>query len=290
MSTTAALALGLTGLLLIPAWVMAVAGGGRGTGARPPWDWGLSLRSALAYALAFNLVFLVQELFLVIPKALTPGLKPTLFHNNHHWSGHHPLEPLFQGTGAAATVVLAGLCALWLARRPPGSATLRLLVTWTVFHGLMEALPQAVVGAVFPGNDVGMAMDYFRMARAAKVAAALAAILAIAFAARWIAARLRALAPDVAGPALMLRLALLPAAAGVLIILPFRVPGAIDQVAIVPVAVALIGASWLQAWAGRVAPAGAPPVRPGSLWTLVAAGLVMLAVFQGVLRPGIPFY
>ncbi len=37
------------------------------------WDWKLTLASALLYALAFNLVFFVQELFLVLPKALTPG-------------------------------------------------------------------------------------------------------------------------------------------------------------------------------------------------------------------------
>jgi hypothetical protein len=53
-----------------------------------------ALSSALLHTLAFNLTFFVQELFLVVPKALTPGLHPTLFHNNHHWEGTSPLAAL----------------------------------------------------------------------------------------------------------------------------------------------------------------------------------------------------
>jgi hypothetical protein len=76
-----------------------------------PWTWKLTINSALLYALAFNLTFFIQELFLVLPKALTPGLHPTLFHNNHSWQGDNPLASLFQGTGALA-IFLTG----WPAR------------------------------------------------------------------------------------------------------------------------------------------------------------------------------
>lgn len=44
-----------------------------------PWNWKLTVASALLYTLAFNSIFFTQELFLVLPKALTPGLRPTLF-------------------------------------------------------------------------------------------------------------------------------------------------------------------------------------------------------------------
>ena len=60
------LALGLLGLLRERG----------GVAARPAWDWRLSLRSGLFHLLAFNLTVFVQELFLVVPKALTPGLEP----------------------------------------------------------------------------------------------------------------------------------------------------------------------------------------------------------------------
>lgn len=93
-------------------------------GARP-WDWKLAIASAFLYALAFNLTFLIQELFLVIPKALTPGLRPILFHNNHTWSGENPLAKLFQGTGALAIFVTGLSCALLLKRTAGGSAAFK---------------------------------------------------------------------------------------------------------------------------------------------------------------------
>jgi hypothetical protein len=96
--------------------------------ARAKWNWTLTIRSTLLYTLAFNLTFFIQELFLVLPKAFTPGLRPTLFHNNHRWEGEHPLASLFQGTGALATSVTAVIC-LWLLRRGTGrSANTRLFL------------------------------------------------------------------------------------------------------------------------------------------------------------------
>jgi hypothetical protein len=88
-----------------------------------PWDWQLTITSVLLYALAFNLIFFIQELFLVLPKALTPGLRPILFHNNHCWEGQNPLASLFQGTGALAIFICAFFCALLLKFRPPRSAS-----------------------------------------------------------------------------------------------------------------------------------------------------------------------
>jgi hypothetical protein len=87
------LLLGLTG-------VRAPRTSDPGAGAVIRWSWKLTLGSALLYALAYNLTFFVQELFLVLPKAFVPGVRPTLFHNNHTWQGDNPLTSLFQGTGA----------------------------------------------------------------------------------------------------------------------------------------------------------------------------------------------
>ena len=92
-------------------------------------NWRLPLGSALLYTLAFNATYFVQELFLVLPKALLPGVHATLFHNNHRWEGDHPLTALFQGTGAVAILLTGTVCALLARRRVPGSPTLRLLVS-----------------------------------------------------------------------------------------------------------------------------------------------------------------
>src|SRR6202020_3195568 len=103
----------------------------------PNWNWELAITSALLYALAFNLVFFIQELFLVLPKALTPGLRPTLFHNNHRWEGENPLVGLLQGTGALAILITGLICAFLLKRRVGRSSAARLFLVWMIFNGLL---------------------------------------------------------------------------------------------------------------------------------------------------------
>ena len=140
----------------------------------------LTLKSTLAFVLAFNLTFFIQELFLVIPKALTPGLEPTLFHNNHTWRGHHPIEDLLQGSGALATVIAGGLFSYWLVRHPPVGQVTRLLMFWMAVLGFLAALPQVVIGSVIAQNDVGRALNYLGFTPAAKALASAAAMLAMA--------------------------------------------------------------------------------------------------------------
>jgi hypothetical protein len=263
----------------------------------PAWDWQLALNSALLYAFAFNLIFFIQELFLVVPKALTPGLRPTLFHNNHHWEGDNPLAGLFQGTGALAILVTAIAFAFWLKLRPPRSTALRLFVIWMVFHGFFESLPQVVVGAVLPQNDVGMAMDYLHLTPAVKSAAALIALAAIATIAISLTRPLLELAqhPSDINNArkrtrFIFQVATLPALIAILLIILFRVPGTIDQVAIVPIAVTIIGISWVQAsaWCVTAQPVDASPIR--SIRHPVVALTTLFLVFQLVLRPGVAFF
>jgi hypothetical protein len=269
----------------------------RPSGPRAAWDWRLSLDSALAYALAFNLQFFVQELFLVVPKALTPGLKPTLFHNNHDWTGTNPLAELFQGTGALATVVVGLSFIIWVTRRPPRSRGLRLFVTWMGLLGLLEALPQLLIGTVIPQNDVGRAMTYLGFTPGLKIAASVAATVAMALACGLLAPLLLTLVPgsetqDARGRArTILRYAVLPALVAVALIVPFRVPGAPIEILFPPVVAVLAATTWLQAWSWVAPRAPADPARPGwSTPVLLAALGLLLAVFHLVLRPGVDFF
>jgi hypothetical protein len=123
--------------------------------------WRQTIGSALLYTLAFNLTFFIQELFLVVPKALTPGLRPTLYHNNHLWLGENPLAHLLQGTGALAIFISAILCTLLLKGDRIRSTTVRLFLLWMAFSGFFQALPQVVIGAFVDNNHVGMALNYF---------------------------------------------------------------------------------------------------------------------------------
>ena len=260
------------------------------------WDWRLVTASTLAYVLAFNLVFFVQEVFLVLPKALLPGVRPTLFHNNHGWDGTHPMVELFQGTGALSTLLLGLGCAVWL-RRDRGPATLRLLLFWLAFCGVYMALPQVVLGAIEPRGDVGRAMTWLGMGAAAKTVAALLALLAMPLFAQGLLAPLLSLAAAPAQVAtararhkFVFAAATLPALLGTVLVIPFRVPREWIEVLLVPVMVAFCGLVWLQASAWRDVAVRAGERRGGWApgWLLLAA-LVLLAVFQLVLRPGIAF-
>jgi len=264
----------------------------------PTWNWRMSLASMLLYVLAFNLVFFVQELFLVLPKALVPGLRPTLFHNNHSWTGTHPLAELFQGTGALATLLLGTACGWRLRRSASGPAWWRLLLFWLAFGGVFMALPQVVAGALLPQGDAGRAMAYLGMGEGARTVVALLALGAIPLSALWLLKPLLELAEDPAQVAdagarhrYVFLAASLPALLAIGLIVPFRVPREWIEVLIVPVVVTVVGLAWLQACAWR---ATRPAVRKGAqAWpvaALLVAVLALLALFQLVLRPGIAFY
>lgn len=262
------------------------------------WNWRLTLASTLLYALAFNLVFFVQELFLVWPKALTPGLEPVLYHNNHNWTGSNPLARLFQGTGALAILITALAALWWLKRsRPDAPATLRLFAIWVAFSGLFQSLPQVVAGAVLPQNDVGMAMDYLGFSPAAMAVAVVAALIAMAVAGMGLARPFLTLASNPAQVStrrgrmgFLFQVATLPAVLGVALILPYRVPGAIDQVVIVPVAATLIGIVWVQANGWRIEDVRLPTTKRtvAILWPIVLL-IAVLLIFQLILRPGVAF-
>jgi hypothetical protein len=262
------------------------------------WNWKLTLQSALLYALAFNLTFFIQELFLVLPKALTPGLRPTLFHNNHLWEGTDPIASLFQGTGALAILVSGLFCAQLLRRSSNRSTTLRLFLIWMTFNGLLQSLSQVIVGAINPLNDVGMAMVYLQLGTTAKIFAALAALAAIPAAALWLRRPLLSLAQDsalVAGSRtrtqLIFRLATLPALSAIVLIIPFRVPREFIEVVMVPVVVTVMGTAWLQtgAWTVQGVEAAGDSKPPPIAYTF-AGLLALLLVFQLLLRPGVHFY
>ena len=282
-------------LLALAGWVRARS---EATAPAATWDTPLTAISVLLYTLAFNLVFFVQELFLVLPKAFTPGLQPTLFHNNHRWEGQHALASLFQGTGALATFVL-GLGCLFLLRRGVGrTLAARLLLIWVGYCGVFMALPQVVVGALSSGSDVGMAMEYFRLSATAKNIAALLALAAIPLFARQFSRHLLGLASEPAQLAgtgarsrFIFQVATLPALVAMVLILPFRVPREWIEVLVPPMLVLLVGIPWIQAGAWRLRKVvSTEPAWPSSLTYPLVAVVALLLVFQLLLRPGVAFF
>ncbi len=241
---------------------------------------GVTAASVILCALAFNLTFLWQELWLVIPKALTPGLRPVLYHNDHDWTGHAPTVELLQGSGAIATLFsgLAFCAALAMARRP--SPAWRQFLFWMAFEGLFQSLTQLAIGALLPGNDVGRALAYLGVGVAADRSLLALAVVGMALAGAWLA-RL--------SPVGRRDFALAPLLAIVLII-PFRMPRDVVEVVMIPLFVNLVGAAWLTL-AGAIAPprtAPGPRDHPKALGPAVVLGLTLL-LFQLVLRRGVVF-
>lgn len=294
-------------LLLLPlAWALAGIPrmrAGATDAVRPArWSWRITGASALLYTLAFNLTFFVQEVFLVVPKALTPGLRPTLYHNNHGWEGTHALAHLFQGTGALATLLLGVAAGCWLRR---GAATRapwqRLGLFWLAFAGVYMALFQLVLAPLLPRGDVGLALAWLGVEGAGLTAVGVAALGAVPVVAIWLLRPLMALAASperVATPlarmGFVFRAVTLPALLACALIVPYRVPREWIEVAGVPVLVTLTGLLWLQAAAWRVVP-GETTGHAGHAARWPVAGLLLasaalLVFFQAVLRPGIAFY
>lgn len=261
------------------------------------WDGRLMWHSLLLCVLAFNLTFFLQEFFLVLPKAFVPGLNPTLYHNNHSWTGTNPLARLFQGTGALA-ILLSGLTfATIVWRSAPTRPALRLFFLWMVYHGVLQALPQIIAGTLGQG-DVGMAMGYLKWSEPLRLLAAFAALLGIVFtgmkltgAFLGIAADSSQLAEPRARTKFMANVVTAPAFLSPPLIFIYRVPREAIEVIVPPILVMVIGCAWLQANAARVKgvqAGGAPGL--GSPRTALLACLGVLAFFQLVLRSGVKFY
>lgn len=258
-------------------------------------NWKMVLGSALCCSIAFNLIFFIQEVGLVLPKAFTPGLTPTLFHNNHSWIGDHDLAYLFQGTGALATLI-TGVFSYYLVKSNYlHSVGGKLFFWWMAYHGIFMALPQVVIGAINPYNDVGMAMDYFNLSQGVKTALAWAAILVMPLCAMMLASPILSLVSDKnlvsdgkARSLFIWQVISLPALISIFLIVPFRVPREWIEVIVLPVIVLFAGVIWVQASGWKVNnPRIVPDLKPLSLRMLLLSALGLLLIFQVILRPGI---
>ena len=255
--------------------------------------WPHTWRSALAFALAFNLMFFIQEFFLVWPKAMTPGLEPTLFHNNHIWRGTHPRLDLLQGTGAIGTMCAGAVAWYWLARHMPRTLEWRLFVFWMAVLGFLSALPQVVIGATIHANDVGRAMTGLGFSQFARWVAAGAAMVIMAAVCRQLTPYLLRMVSLNESTGERARaafwLAFLPCVLAVPLIVPFRVPNQPLEILLPPVVDALIAGSWLWVAGTRVRSVEHSMAPLGSAIPLGLALMALLAFFHLVLAPGVTF-
>jgi hypothetical protein len=172
-----------------------------------------------------------------------------------------------------------------------GGATLRLGLAWFAVNGLFQSLPQLVIGAFLPANDVARALIWLGFGQTGRTLAAVLAIVAMAWAGRALVPAFRAFAPELRPVPLVLRLVTLPGLAAIPLIWLFRVPGGAQQVVLVPVLMIVSGLIFVSLgalWARP--PARSPDTGFRSPLRAAAALAILLLLFQVVLRPGIPFF
>jgi hypothetical protein len=258
-------------------------------------DWRLAAASTLYCVLAFNLVFLMQEVLLVLPKAFIPGLSPTLFHNNHTWQGDDPRAYLLQGTGAVGILLLGAVCAALVRLDAARGSHARLLLLWTAYQGLLQSLPQFVV-AGFGQGDVSQALDYLEASPVVRTVVALVAVAVLPPVGFWLARGFLTLAHDQLAATGNARrrfvwwTAVLPALAAVPLIVLFRIPRELPELLLPPAIAAAAGAGWMMAAAPRLTGLEPRPASRVNLVAIAAADGALLALFQLVLRRGIEFF
>ena len=197
---------------------------------------------------------------------------------------------LLQGTGALATLVsgLVFSAGFSVARRV--SFTWRVFLFWMAFQGLYQSLTQIAVGTLLPGNDVGRALGYLHVRAAAKWLLLALAVITMALAGAGFA---RAYPPsgEQGSTNFTRRFGQVMLAAtmlAIVLIIPFRLPRDIVEVALIPLFVNFVGVGWLTLGAAIVRRGAAHQgdQRAGVIGPAIALGATFL-VFQLILRPGV---
>ncbi len=191
--------------------------------------WPLIINSAVLYALTFNLLFFVQELFLALGKRWL-GLKAYLYHNNHNWDGEHPMERLAQGYGAVA-ILITGIICLVIARGMKTSAHwLQLFFLWMSFQGFAQSIPQFISAKTSPDTDTGQAFTYLGIGDTAGLIIAIAGILIMLVISANFSRYLLQLAPSSGHTAqskerfgFLFKIAIVASLIGIALIIPFRI-------------------------------------------------------------------
>lgn len=189
----------------------------------------LVINSAVLYALAFNLIFFIQELFLALGKRWL-GLRAVLYHNNHNWFGEHPMDDLAQGYGAVSIFITAIICFIIARAMKNSQHWIQLFFLWMSFQGFAQSIPQFITAFMAPDTDTGQAFTYLGLSQPTGWIIAIAGIVLMLLIGCLFTKYLLQLAPsssitEHAGSRFgyISRIALLASVIGIFLIIPFRI-------------------------------------------------------------------
>ena len=291
----------LFAILLLGSWVMALYGYLKTRkvpltpNAVTPSMKFVVINSAVLYALAYNLIFFIQELFLAWGKYWL-GLKAYLYHNNHGWDGTHEMTSLMQGSGALAIFITGIVFMFLLFRKKNPSNWIGLFVFWMAYHGFMQSLPQVSSALVAPLTDVGRAMGYLAISFNQGLIWGTLSILLMIVLNLWLSKKLLEFAPQdemINHPLkrfrFIFRIAVLPAIIGTIFIIPFRLPPWSQVIG--PIKIMLISIPWILAFSWRIKSIILKGNRVNFKISIlpILALIILLAIFQLILAKGVVF-
>lgn len=250
----------------------------------------LTIDSVLAYTLGYVVAFFVNLVGLMVA-GLLAGRKPILYHNEvtFRLAGDDWVY-----VGGIVLVLIFGL-ALWSIYRDADRSTAlaRLVVLWLLLHAVARGLIQLIQLPWAEEGDAAIAADYFGLADGFKwliAAVALVAFLWMGVLAGRALLNLASSSEAIGGSldrvVFVAWLAVLPWAAGALLVWPFFTPaeGTGALTGAIPAGLFLI-VTILAAWRDENAEPDNAPVAVGWWLVLLLAGIY--AVFQYVLVDGI---
>ncbi len=258
-------------------------------------SWTIAINSAVLYALAFNIIFFIQELFLALGKYWL-GLRAVLYHNNHNWFDDHPKDALAQGYGAFAIFITGILLSILFFAMKPGRSWLRLFIFWMAYQGLIQSLPQFATAVMDRDTDTGQAFTYLGWSETTGYVLFVVCTVLTVMISLVGSKILLSMAPS--GEYLQhpkqkfgyaFKIALMAGVIGLALIFPFRIPP-LDR-AMAPMMLTLISVPWIFANAWRVkkvVPHG-NTANDKVLMLPILLLAILLLIFQWVLRPGVEF-
>lgn len=260
------------------------------------WDWRPTLiNSSVLYALAYNVMYFIQELFLALGKKWI-GLKAYLYHNNHNWVGEDPRDDLMQGLGALVIFILGILLLILFFRIRKSRHWTSLFVLWLAYHGLIQALPQLSTVPMDRGSDVGQAITYLQLEPVVDFLisyASIIAIIALAYGfSRWFMQFTRVnLTLDHGFKRFrsIFFIVLLPAVFGTMILFPYRIMPINRYQMTVMLLLVCVPAIFAFSWLIKGVKPIENEVNHKVVITPIILSVLMLLFFQLVLAPGVVF-
>jgi len=251
------------------------------------------LNSAVLYALTFNIIFFIQELFLALGKRWL-GLKAVLYHNNHNWYGEHPMDDLAQGYGAVAIFITAIICFIIVRAIRNSTHWLQLFFLWMSFQGFAQSIPQFITAFMAPDTDTGQAFNYLGLSQTTGLIISISGILLMLLIGSLFSKYLLQLASSAvitetarSRSGYLFRIAIVASVIGIILIIPFRIMP--WERASAPFFVTLLSIPMVFANGWRVKTL--VPVNNGinkKIFLMpVILLIILLVIFQLILAPGV---